>query len=106
MPNIQEIIKQVQKDLSCPICGKKYELNKIKVRGVFENAFIIQTICEENHITLLITIDAKTKNETNSIKDKNLIESKPISINEVLDFENFLKTFDGNFENLWTKKNS
>jgi len=92
MPNIQEIIRQIQQDTACPICGEKYELSNIKVRGVFENAIIIQTVCPENHITVFMTIYNKKQEE----KD-------PIQADEVLDLVSSLKSFNGDFESLWTR---
>ncbi|KKQ74088.1 MAG: hypothetical protein US94_C0014G0006 [Berkelbacteria bacterium GW2011_GWB1_38_5] len=91
MPNLHEIIKQIQKDLYCPVCGKNYEIGEIKIRGLFDHTLIVQTICDNGHITLFITI-FQTKEKVSSI-----------STNYVLDLSNTLEKFDGDFQKLWTR---
>lgn len=90
MPNLHEIIQQIQKDLSCPVCGKNYEVGEIRLRGLFDHTLIIQTICENGHATLFMT----TLN--NKKENKN-----PLSTDDVLDLTNALKNFDGDFQKLW-----
>lgn len=90
MPNISEILKQIERDMSCPICSGKFALKDIKVRGVFDHMVIIQTICAEGHLTLIMTI---FKGQVGS--------TKTIATNEVLDFNNSLNNFNGDFEKLW-----
>jgi hypothetical protein len=89
MPNLHEIIQQIQRDLYCPACGKNYEVGEIRLKGLFDHTLIIQTVCENNHSTLFMTTLKKEK-------DKN-----PITLDEVLDLTNALQTFDGNFEKIW-----
>ena len=92
MPNIQEILKQIQRDLSCPICGAKFEMKDIKVCGAFEHAVIIQTVCHKGHLTLFMTVlKSQAKPQT------------PVTMDETLDFNISLNKFDGDFEKLWKK---
>lgn len=92
MPNLPEILKQIQKDLCCPICGQKYEISQIKFRGAFEQVLVIQTTCSNGHLTLIMTFFP-------GIEKK---EIKPaLTSNEVLDLTNSLKDFNGDFEKEW-----
>lgn len=91
MPNIQEIIKQIQRDLSCPVCGTKFAMKDIKVRGVFDHTLIVQTMCAGGHLTLLLTV----------FKKQEKMPTTPIITDEVLDFDNSLNNFKGDFEKLW-----
>jgi C4-type Zn-finger protein len=91
-----ELIKQIQRDLACPICGRKYELSQIKVRGSFEQILIIQTNCSDGHMTLFMTMF----NEQDKAKN----DRPAIATDEVLDLTNSLKNFKGDFEKLWAKK--
>ena len=96
MPNMPELLKQIQRDLACPICGRKYELSQIKVRGAFEQILIIQTTCMEGHLTLFMTVF----HENDKVDKKSF---KAITSNEVLDISNKLNNFHGDFEKLWAK---
>lgn len=93
MPNIQEIIKQIQRDMSCPICGAKFQTKDIKVRGAFDHTLIIQTSCAEGHLTLLMTVFRK--------QDK--VPTTSMTSDEVLDLNNCLNNFNGDFEAIWKK---
>lgn len=93
MPNIQELLKQIQRDLSCPVCGRKYEMGDIKVRGALDYILIIQTMCAEGHLTLFMTVFRAHKK----------IQIQPMTENDVLDLHNSLKDFKGDFEKQWNK---
>ena len=91
MPNLAEIIQQIQKDLYCPVCGKNYEIGEIRLKGLFDHTLIVQTICANKHVTLFMT--------TFSPSQKKL----PISSNDIIDLHNALETFNGDFQKLWIK---
>jgi len=89
MFDIRQIIKQIQRDLSCPVCGRKFELSGIKIRANIDPVTIVQTTCSEGHLTLFMT--AFGKNEA----------VKSIVTDEILDLSNSLKNFNGDFEKVW-----
>ncbi|HLB95459.1 MAG TPA: hypothetical protein VJK26_00975 [Patescibacteria group bacterium] len=91
MPNLTEIIQQIQQDLSCPVCGKNYETGEIRLRGLFDHTLIVQTICGSNHMTLFMT----------SFKEPQKKES--VCANDIIDLHRTLERFDGDFASLWTK---
>ena len=93
MPNLHEIIVQIQKDLYCPVCGKNYEIGEIRLRGLLDHTLIIQTICSSGHMTLFMTT-FRAKKET----------PKPLSTNDVLDLTNALEDFDGDFQKVWNNQ--
>jgi C4-type Zn-finger protein len=93
MSNLPEIIKQIQRDLACPICGAKYEISQIKVRGAFEQVLIIQTTCSDGHLTVFMTIFNEQDKQNKEVKIA-------ITTNEVLDLSNSLTKFNGDFEGL------
>ncbi len=88
MPNLMEIIQQIQRDLSCPVCGQNYEVGKIKLRGFFDNNLIIQTVCASGHLTFFVTM----------VKVQKKI---PVSVNDIIDIHKALENFDGDFQKLW-----
>ena len=91
MPNIQEILKQIQRDLSCPVCGSRFEMRDIKVRGAYEHTLIIQTMCFEGHLTLFMTV----------FRSQKKIQIKPVTTDDVLDLHQAIRNFNGDFEKLW-----
>lgn len=90
MNNLHKIIEQIQKDLSCPACGKSFDIGEIRIRGLFDHTIIIQTICDNNHLTLFMT----------KIQDQ-ITKNKPITTNEIIGLHQKLTKFDGDFEKLW-----
>ena len=91
MPNLHEIIAQIQKDLYCPVCGKNYEIGEIRLRGLFDHTLIIQTICSSSHMTLFMT----------TFKGSGQKKAAPLSNNDILDLHNGLNDFDGDFQKIW-----
>lgn len=92
MPNIQQILKQIQKEMSCPICGAKFPGKDIRVRGAFEHTIIIETVCTMGHLTLFMTI---LRGRRQSVRE--------ITPDDMLNFSNILNNFNGDFEKLWKK---
>ena len=79
--------------MACPVCGRKFDLAQIKVRGSIDPVMIVQTTCSEGHLTLFMTVFTKTKKE-----------AQPAIVNdEVLDLSNNLKKFNGDFQSLWPR---
>lgn len=95
MHNFNDILEQIKRQLHCPVCGKKYELGEIKLRGSYSHTLVIQTICENGHSTLFVT-NTKNPKEMADVK-------KSIIIDEVLDLHIALKKFNGDFTKLWQK---
>jgi hypothetical protein len=92
MPNMQEIIKQLQQELRCPVCGNKFEMENIKIRGMIDKTVVVQAICRNSHPTLFITsFHEKPENQT-------------ITSDNLLDLHNALTDFDGDFIKLWSNK--
>ncbi len=93
MPNLYEIIAQIQKDLYCPVCGKNYKIGELRVKGLYDKTLIVQTTCINGHMTFFMTTLSKL--EKNDLPTFNT--------NDLLDLHNALETFDGDFQKLWSK---
>lgn len=92
MPSIGEIIKQIQKDLCCPACGRKYEIGEIRLKGLFNQTLIVQTICTNGHMAIFMTNFKKER-----------VEEKPISTNDIIALHQALEKFDGDFQKEWSR---
>ncbi len=98
-----DIIKQAQKILACPVCKKHFSENNIKLRASLDNTFIFQTICN-NHKNPVVTVFIATfGNNQSKIKSNNLIDIKPISKNDLIEYHKQINNFDGDFIRLWKK---
>ncbi|MEK7142835.1 MAG: hypothetical protein AAB785_01365 [Patescibacteria group bacterium] len=91
MPNLHEIIQQIQKDLYCPVCGQNYQIGEIKLKGLFDQTIIIQTICRNGHLTLFMTTFSQK-----------IPKTTPLNTNHVLELHRALEKFDGDFQKLWS----
>lgn len=93
MLNISEIIRRIYKDLSCPVCGKKYKVGELNVRSLVDHSLVLATVCSNGHATLFIT----TLNGHDETKDR------PVSADDCINFYKHLKQFNGDFATLWKK---
>lgn len=91
MPNLREIIQQIQRDLNCPVCGKNYEIGEIRLKGLFDHTLIVQTICANGHVTLFMTAFHPNK------------EKVSINTNDIIELHRVLEHFNGDFQKLWSK---
>ncbi len=91
MSNIKEIIRQIYRDLFCPVCGKSYKIDQLNIRGIVGQTLAVQTTCSNGHATLFMT----------SLGQIEQIKSEPISANDCIDIHYNLKKFNGDFVNLW-----
>lgn len=99
MKPIDRILIEAQRNLSCPVCGRRYEISEIKVRGVFDSTYVLQTVCQENHNPISTTFIAAVGNAV--FKE---ITELPISRIETVRFNKALEQFDGDFKAQFTKK--
>ncbi len=92
MPNLIELLKQAQKELRCPTCGRNFLLSEIRCRGQVDNNIMLQVVCSENHFPIVL-IFIPSKNFNASIK--------PITKRDLVRMKDALQTFDGDFGKLW-----
>lgn len=100
MNELQEILKQTQKILSCPICKKKYQFNEIKLIGFLGGLYFFQVECQKNHSAIIMNIII-SKNPIDFRESEN-----PMPVNEAINMQKLSKSieeFDGDFEKLWKR---
>jgi len=57
MRSLQDEIRQVQGSLTCPICGRSFDLKDIRVRGFIQNLTIeLSIVCERSHTPLILIV--------------------------------------------------
>lgn len=94
MNSLPEIIREAQKDLYCPTCGRSFNLNEIHIRSLIDHTVLLQTLCANGHVPVIMIFIA-------SVNSKPSIAA--INNNDVIKAHAALKEFDGNFVSLWKK---
>lgn len=97
-PNMFDIVKRAHDEMSCGVCGRDFAMEEIKIRGMMDGHYLVQTSCHRGHAPALLLYVVSTV-------------SKPadaMSTDDVLDLHQTLKAFDGNFADVFSQleKNS
>jgi len=106
MNNLDQIIAEARRSLVCPICGRSYEANEIRLRGFLGNAYIIQTICSNGHMPLVTVFvaTAQLDKRPSFTPQSSLSHREKVTINDVIDSHAQLENFDGDISQLWETK--
>ena len=102
-----DLLKNIQSLMRCPSCGSVYEVSEMQFMGSQEGYFLLSLNCAKCSLPVWVNVFAGTPNSGRSlandltIGDFSLSEREAIETNEVIDFSNYLKTFDGNFKKMF-----
>ena len=106
---LQELIKNIQSMMRCPSCGARYEADNIHFLGQLDMAALIQLDCQSCSLPVMATIIVSDKNQGSArilsdISEDELQVAKgdPVGTDHVVDMHQFLKKFDGDFDNLFS----
>lgn len=91
---LYEILKRAQEELSCAACGRAFELEELKIRGMLEKHYLVQASCHRGHAPTLVLhiVGAKVR-----------VSDQQITTDDVLDLHQNLKTFNGDFRAAFAK---
>ncbi|MGI6103174.1 MAG: hypothetical protein ACOYBJ_00925 [Patescibacteria group bacterium] len=92
---MDHILRTAQEDLACPVCGRQFELDELKVRGAFEHQYLIQAACQRGHSPTLTLYVVAERDEKEQVAR--------VTTDEVLDLHAALKGFDGDFKSVFAK---
>lgn len=110
--NYQKMIELLSLVLHCPICGSKYNaentnlIERQDTGNADEPAMLVHTDCElcKSSVVFSISMDGPEIFSVGMVTDLTSSDavkfrgSSEISVDEVIEFHNFLEKFDGNFE--------
>lgn len=110
--NYQKWIELLSVILHCPVCNNKYNaeqtsiLESKDVEKYDNSSLLVHTDCErcKSSVVFSISLDGPEifsvgmVTDLNSADARRFREAGHISVNEVIDFHEFLNSFDGNFE--------
>ncbi len=86
-----EIVTRAQQQLSCSVCRRSFELEEIKVRGMMDGQYLVQTACHRGHApSLILYVVSATPRPVSSV-----------STDDVLDLHQTLKDFNGDFKSVF-----
>lgn len=75
MRSLQDEIRQTQRELSCPVCGRSFNLRDIRVRSyVDHNSVELSIVCSRGHfpVILLVPVSLKEIAQAGPITEKEL----------------------------------
>lgn len=100
--DFNKILQNAQRNFICPLCGKQYLQNEIKLRGFFDEVYIFETRCIKTHPLLVSIFIAALSDKTNiNTKLKTIFNPKQDFQEIVTDIHKQLDQFDGDFSKLW-----
>jgi hypothetical protein len=112
--NYQKWIELLSVILHCPVCSNKYNAEQTSIieskdPEKYENSsLLVHTECErcKSSVVFSIALDGPEVFSVGMVTDLNSTDAKrfrdadSISLNEVIDFHEFLSVFDGDFERM------
>jgi len=94
--DFNKILADIQKNLSCPVCKRKFTVSEIKFKYVLENLILFTVFCSNKHVPVkivnLLVVDRTLRKETSFLEEKNMPK-----IYKQID------NFNGDFIRLWKK---
>lgn len=85
-----ELLTRVQKELSCPVCKRQFDLDELRIRGVIDHHYLVQASCHRNHHPALVLHVVGHHEQTSA-------PTNHITSDDVLDLHQQLKRFNGDF---------
>ena len=110
--NYQKIIELLSYILHCPVCNNKYAAAQTSIIDAEDaekydhSSMLVHTDCERCKSSVMFNISLEGPEifsigmvtDLTSEDTRKFREVKPIGLDEVIEFHNFIRGFDGNFE--------
>lgn len=97
----QDIIKIARQILNCPVCGRPFEQDKVRLTAMIDDKVVIQSSCGRDHLpiaTIFLTVFSPQPNQSLGVTKK-----KPrLTAEDVDQVVNRLRHFDGDFQALFS----
>ncbi len=104
----EKLIKRFMTSIKCSACGRRYEVDNVKVLCHQEALWVLSVFCSACQTQCLVAAVAKegkapkvTTDLTEAEWDK-FKKMDKLTADEVLDMHSFLKGFDGDFSRLFS----
>lgn len=107
---LKELIAVFKKKLRCNLCNKSISNKGINIQSISEDRVQFKCTCTscKNQIFAEVSIvkgpkSSKTKQRTQQALQLKSKKPKKITQNDILDVKNFLKSFKGDFKEIFKK---
>jgi DNA-directed RNA polymerase subunit RPC12/RpoP len=106
----EHFIKKLLSSVKCSSCGKQFGTNDINVIKHQDDTWFLNIYCPScGKQSLVVAVIKKDKSaeivsNTSSPEPAEHTRDSTVSVDDMLDIHNFLKNFDGDFEDLFSKK--
>ena len=110
--NYQKIMELLSYILHCPVCNNKYTAAQTNIIDAEDaeryehSSMLVHTDCErcKSSVVFNISLEGPEIFSVGMVTDltsedaRKFRDQKPIALDEVIEFHNFIRRFDGNFE--------
>ena len=106
----EKLIKKFMTSIKCSVCGQRYEVDNVKVLGHQEDLWFLSvfcSVCQTQCLVAAVIKEGKAPTVITDLTEAELDKFEKIdalTTDEVLDMHSFLKSFDGNFSQLFSQK--
>lgn len=100
--NILRYLREEAKQYSCTVCGANHARSEIKLVGKHELAWIVRVVCHscQTEFRLLVVVDEAKAGATKKDHPSTARRKAPVTLDEVLDAHEFLRTYEGALDDL------
>jgi len=104
----EQLIKKFMTSMKCSVCGRHYEVNDVKVLAHQEDLWFLSVACSACQTQCLVAVVIKESQPPKVITDLTeaelgkFKEMDKITADEALDMHSFLKSFNGDFSQLFS----
>ena len=106
----EKLIKRFMTSIKCSVCRQRYEVDNVKVLGHQEDLWFLSVFCSACQTQCLVAAvvkEGKAPKVTTDLTEAEWDKFKKmdkLTADEVLDMHSFLKSFDGDFSRLFSRK--
>ncbi len=106
----EKLIKRFMTSIKCSVCRQRYEEDNVKVLGHQEDLWFLSVLCSACQTQCLVAAvikEGKAPKVTTDLTEAELDKFKKmdkLTADEVLDMHSFLKSFHGDFSQLFSQK--
>ncbi len=106
----EKLIKRFMTSIKCSVCGQRYEVDNVKVLGHQEDLWFLSVFClacQTQCLVAAVVEEGRMPKVTTDFTEAELDKFKKmdkLTADEVLDMHSFLKSFNGDFSQLFSQK--
>lgn len=97
-----DLLRNLQNIMKCPACGSLYNVEEMQFMGSQDGYFLLSLTCSKCSLPVWVNIFAGGNSRPTmsdlTITDLQLVSRGPVTADEVIEFHNSLKKFNGDFK--------